>query len=60
MKTFFGVVIFGLLMIIFMIYEPLGMAKLWENIKQSVRSKLFSSGTKRANSPVLKKWIRKN
>ena len=31
-------VIFGLLMIIFMIYEPLGMAKLWENLKQSIRS----------------------
>ena len=32
-------VIFGLLMIIFMIYEPLGMAKLWENIKQKFSSK---------------------
>ena len=32
-------VIFGLLMIIFMIYEPLGMAKLWENIKQKFFSR---------------------
>jgi branched-chain amino acid transport system permease protein len=48
-------VIFGLLMIIFMIYEPLGMAKLWENLKQSMRSKLSSSGIKGVKSPVLKK-----
>jgi branched-chain amino acid transport system permease protein len=48
-------VIFGLLMIIFMIYEPLGMAKLWENLKQSMRSKLSSSDTKSLKSPVLKK-----
>ena len=53
-------VIFGLLMIIFMIYEPLGMAKLWENLKQSMRSKLFSSSIKGVKSPVLKKWIRRN
>ncbi|WP_111404159.1 MULTISPECIES: branched-chain amino acid ABC transporter permease [Meridianimarinicoccus] len=32
-------VVFGALIIIFMIYEPLGMAKLWYNIKQSVRSR---------------------
>ena len=48
-------VIFGLLMIVFMIYEPLGMAKLWENLKQSIRSKLSSSGIKGIKSPVLKK-----
>ena len=48
-------VIFGLLMIIFMIYEPLGMAKLWENLKQSMRSKLSSSGIKDVKSPILKK-----
>ena len=48
-------VIFGGLMIIFMIYEPLGMAKLWENLKQSMRSKLSSSGIKGVKSPVLKK-----
>jgi branched-chain amino acid transport system permease protein len=48
-------VIFGLLMIIFMIYEPLGMAKLWENLKQSMRSKLSSSGIKGVKSPILKK-----
>ena len=47
-------VIFGLLMIIFMIYEPLGMAKLWENLKQSMRLKLFSSGVKVVKSPVQK------
>ncbi len=34
-------VIFGLLMIVFMIYEPLGMAKLWENIKQKISSKIL-------------------
>ena len=33
-------VIFGLLMIVFMIYEPLGMAKLWETIKQKIKSKI--------------------
>ena len=27
-------VVFGVLMIVFMIYEPLGMARLWENLKQ--------------------------
>jgi branched-chain amino acid transport system permease protein len=26
--------VFGVLIIVFMIYEPLGMAKLWGNIKQ--------------------------
>jgi len=36
-------VIFGGLMIIFMIYEPLGMAKLWENIKQKWKTKIQSS-----------------
>ena len=40
-------VIFGLLMIIFMIYEPLGMAKLWENIKQKFLSKQSSKKTKK-------------
>ncbi|MFL2897433.1 MAG: branched-chain amino acid ABC transporter permease, partial [Candidatus Pelagibacter sp.] len=39
-------VIFGLLMIIFMIYEPLGMAKLWENIKLKLKLKLTSSNRK--------------
>ena len=34
-------VIFGLLMIVFMIYEPLGMAKLWETIKQKISSKIL-------------------
>ncbi|MDC3004549.1 branched-chain amino acid ABC transporter permease [Candidatus Pelagibacter sp.] len=29
-------VVFGVLMIIFMIYEPLGMAKLWETIKTKI------------------------
>ena len=48
-------VIFGLLMIIFMIYEPLGMAKLWENLKQSMRSKLSSSVVKDVKSSILKK-----
>jgi branched-chain amino acid transport system permease protein len=32
-------IVFGVLMIVFMIYEPLGMAKLWENIKQKISSK---------------------
>ena len=32
-------VVFGVLIIIFMIYEPLGMAKLWDNIKQKMRFK---------------------
>jgi len=39
-------VIFGLLMIVFMIYEPLGMAKLWENLKQNIKLKLTSSNRK--------------
>ncbi len=32
-------IVFGLLMIIFMIYQPLGMAKIWETIKQKITSK---------------------
>ncbi|MEM6303100.1 MAG: branched-chain amino acid ABC transporter permease [Pseudomonadota bacterium] len=32
-------VVFGVLIIVFMIYEPLGMAKLWENIKARFRAK---------------------
>ncbi|WP_422368184.1 branched-chain amino acid ABC transporter permease [Pelagibius sp.] len=30
-------VVFGVLIIVFMIYEPLGMAKLWENLKQRLQ-----------------------
>ena len=48
-------VIFGLLMIIFMIYEPLGMAKLWENLKITIKSKLSSSNIKSIKSSALKK-----
>ena len=47
-------VIFGGLMIIFMIYEPLGMAKLWENLKVSIKSKLSSTGTKSLKSSAQK------
>jgi branched-chain amino acid transport system permease protein len=32
-------IVFGVLMIVFMIYEPLGMAKLWETIKIKISSK---------------------
>ena len=32
-------VVFGVLMIVFMIYEPLGMAKLWETTKDKIKSK---------------------
>lgn len=35
-------VVFGVLIIVFMIYEPLGMARLWENFKQRI-SKIKSS-----------------
>ncbi|MEM9247745.1 MAG: branched-chain amino acid ABC transporter permease [Pseudomonadota bacterium] len=35
-------VVFGALIILFMIYEPLGMAKLWDSLKQRVRS-VFSA-----------------
>ena len=31
--------VFGALMIIFMIFQPLGMAKMWENLKQKMSSK---------------------
>ena len=31
-------VIFGVLIIVFMIYKPLGMARLWENIKLNMRA----------------------
>jgi branched-chain amino acid transport system permease protein len=31
--------VFGALIIIFMIFQPLGMAKIWENLKQKVTSK---------------------
>ena len=43
-------VIFGLLMIVFMIYEPLGMAKLWETLKQNIRLKLTSLNIKSLKS----------
>ena len=32
-------VVFGVLIIIFMIYEPLGMAKLWDNIRLKFKKK---------------------
>ena len=32
-------VVFGVLIIVFMIYEPLGIAKLWDNIKQRMQFK---------------------
>mgnify|MGYP001399498549 FL=1 len=48
-------VIFGGLMIIFMIYEPLGMAKLWENLKQKLSLKLQSSNVKNLKSSLSKK-----
>ena len=35
-------VIFGALIILFLIYEPLGMAKLWENVKHRMRSRMAS------------------
>ncbi|MEM1235189.1 MAG: branched-chain amino acid ABC transporter permease [Pseudomonadota bacterium] len=38
-------VVFGVLIIVFMIYEPLGMAKLWENIKTRFSSRKASGGT---------------
>jgi len=47
-------VIFGLLMIVFMIYEPLGMAKLWETIKQNIRPKLTSLNITSLKSSKLK------
>ena len=36
-------VVFGVLIIVFMIYEPLGMAKLWENIKKKMQSYISST-----------------
>ena len=48
-------VIFGGLMIIFMIYEPLGMAKLWENLKQKFGSKFSASNVKNLKSSLSKK-----
>ena len=47
-------VIFGGLMIIFMIYEPLGMAKLWETLKHNIRSKLTSLNITSLKSSKLK------
>jgi branched-chain amino acid transport system permease protein len=41
-------VVFGVLIIVFLIYEPLGMAKLWENVQQRLRSRW---GRKAAVSP---------
>ena len=38
-------VVFGVLIIVFMIYEPLGMAKLWENMKQRVKRYLQPTKT---------------
>ena len=48
-------VIFGGLMIIFMIYEPLGMAKLWENIKQKWKTKFPTTNIKNLTSSIGKK-----
>ncbi|MEM1274989.1 MAG: branched-chain amino acid ABC transporter permease [Pseudomonadota bacterium] len=36
-------VVFGVLIIVFMIYEPLGMAKLWENLTNRFRSRAPAS-----------------
>jgi len=47
-------VIFGGLMIIFMIYEPLGMARLWETLKHNIRSKLTSLNITSLKSSKLK------
>ena len=47
-------VIFGLLMIVFMIYEPLGMAKLWETLKHNIRPKLTSLNITSLKSSKLK------
>ena len=33
-------VVFGILIIVFMIYEPLGIANLWDSIKQKVKSRI--------------------
>ena len=41
-------VVFGVLIIVFMIYEPLGMAKLWDSIKQ----RLFGRNSKESEAPV--------
>ena len=38
-------VVFGVLIIVFMIYEPLGMAKLWETLKQRVKRYLQPTKT---------------
>ncbi len=48
-------VIFGLLMIVFMIYEPLGMAKLWENLKLKLSLKFQSSNINNLKSSFSKK-----
>ncbi|MEO1774994.1 MAG: branched-chain amino acid ABC transporter permease [Pseudomonadota bacterium] len=40
-------VVFGVLIIVFMIYEPLGMAKLWENVRQRIVMS-FSGGERQA------------
>ena len=39
-------VVFGVLMIIFMIYEPLGMARLWETTKTKIGGLLKSKNNK--------------
>ena len=41
-------------MIIFMIYEPLGMARLWETLKHNIRSKLTSLNITSLKSSKLK------
>lgn len=48
-------VVFGVLIIVFMIYEPLGMAKLWENLKQRLRK----SRTPRIETPAGKESLAK-
>ena len=48
-------VVFGVLIIVFMIYEPLGMAKLWDNLKQRFQgSRSLRSETRRTQENLSK------
>jgi hypothetical protein len=46
-------VVFGALIILFLIYEPLGMAKLWENLKQRLgaRKPVVEAGPRKQETP---------
>lgn len=50
-------VVFGVLIIVFMIYEPLGMAKLWDNITQKFQTKRSPKAEQQREPEALGKQV---